>query len=290
MERLFGPIEGVTVGSIYKTREKLRDAGIHKPLQGGISGSASEGAESIVLSGGYPDDEFNDDSILYTGSGKRDGRTEALIEDQKLIGGNKALAKSCDDGLPIRVVQALGVRRKQLPTQGYRYEGIYYIEKYLRITGIDGYKIWQFYLVKQSKAESSVYDSYTQKRVLTSVQRLVRNTLIANMIKKMYEYKCQVCGTRIETPGGYYSEGAHIRPLGTNHNGADSKSNLLCLCPNHHVMLDCGAIYIDENFYVFERERHRKIGRLNVHSSHVIDKRNLVYQREIFVKDESDGS
>lgn len=289
MKRTFGPVEGVAVGSIYKTREELRKAGIHKPLQGGISGSANEGAESIVLSGGYPDDEFNEDSILYTGSGKRDPRTGALIEDQELVGGNKALAKSCDDGLPVRVIQALGVRRKQLPTQGYRYEGIYYIENYSRVTGVDGYKIWQFRLVRQSEAESSVYDNSTQKRVLTSVQRLVRNTLIANTVKQLYQYKCQICGTRIETPGGFYSEGAHIRPLGTNHNGADSKSNLLCLCPNHHVMLDYGAIYIDENFYVFERDGNRKIGQLFVHSLHIIDKQNLVYQRGIFDKSESDN-
>jgi putative restriction endonuclease len=290
LKRVFGPVEGVVIGSIYKTREELRNAGIHRPLQGGISGSASEGAESSVLSGGYPDDEFSEDSILYTGSGKRDPRTGALIEDQELIGGNKALAKSCDDGLPVRVIQALGVRRKQLPTQGYRYEGIYYIENYSRVTGVDGYKIWQFRLVRQSEAESSVYDNSTQRRVLTSVQRLVRNTLIANTIKRLYEYKCQVCGIRIETPGGFYSEGAHIRPLGTNHNGADSKSNLLCLCPNHHVMLDYGAIYIDENFDVFEREGNRKMGQLHVRSSHTIDKQNLVYQREIFDKSESDDN
>lgn len=284
MKRTFGPVEGVAIGSIYKTREELRNAGIHSPLQGGISGSASEGADSIVLSGGYPDDQFNDDAILYTGSGKRDAHTGALVEDQELVGGNRALAKSCDDGLPVRVVQALGVRRKQLPTQGYRYEGIYYIESYSRVTGVDGYKIWQFQLVRQSKAESSVYDSSTQRRVLTSVQRLVRNTAIANTIKKIYDYKCQICGTRIETPGGYYSEGAHIKPLGTNHNGADAKSNLLCLCPNHHVMLDYGAIYIDEDLYVFERDGNRKVGQLYVHSSHMIDRQNLVYQREIFEK------
>jgi putative restriction endonuclease len=284
VNRVFGPVEGVAIGSIYKTRDELRKAGIHKPLQGGISGSASEGAESIVLSGGYPDDEFNGDSILYTGSGKRDPHTGALIEDQELVGGNRALAKSCDDGLPVRVIQALGVRRKQLPSQGYRYEGTFYIENYSRVTGVDGYKIWQFRLVRQSEAESSVYDNSTQRRVLTSVQRLVRNTLIANTIKQMYEYKCQICGTRIETPGGFYSEGAHIRPLGTNHNGADSKSNLLCLCPNHHVMLDYGAIYIDESFCVFERDGNRKIGQLYVHSSHNIDKQNLVYQRAIFDK------
>jgi putative restriction endonuclease len=214
------------------------------PIQQGISGAANEGADSIVLSDGYPDDLFNDDTILYTGSGKRDTRTGKLVEDQKLTNQNKALAKSCDDGLPIRVSRGLGTRRKQLPEHGYCYEGIYYIEKYSRVTGVDGHKIWQFYLVRQSQAESSIYDSSTQRRVSTTVQRLVRNTLIANKIKGLYDYKCQICSLRIATPrGGCYSEGAHIRPLGINHNGADHESNLLCLCPNHHTMLDYGTIY-----------------------------------------------
>ena len=101
----------------------------------------------------------------------------------------------------------------------------------------------------------------------------------------MYEHKCQICDIRIETPGGYYSEGAHIRPLG-KHNGSDSKTNLLCLCPNHHVMLDYGTIYIDENFCVFQREGNIMLGQLTVNSSHVIDRQNLIYQREIFNKDE----
>ncbi|MEJ6719982.1 MAG: hypothetical protein QNK82_15945 [Akkermansiaceae bacterium] len=34
----------------------------------------------------------------------------------------------------------------------------------------------------------------------------------------------------------HYAEAAHIRPLGTPHNGPDSMENLLCL--NHRVALD----------------------------------------------------
>jgi putative restriction endonuclease len=282
MAKSFGPADGVNVGQIFKTREEIREAWLHMPLQQGISGSAGEGADSIVLSGGYPDDEFNDDSILYTGSGKRDPRTGALLQDQELVGVNKALAKSCDDGLPVRVIQALGIRKKQLPTRGYRYEGVYFIENYSRVRGIDGYKIWQFRLIKQSLAESAVYDSSTNRRVTTSVQRLVRNTAMSSALKAKYEYKCQICSLRIETPAGFYSEGAHIRPLGTNHNGADLESNLLCLCPNHHTMLDYGAIYIDDDLHVFERDGDNKIGKLHLLSDHLIDKNNIAYQRSIF--------
>lgn len=51
----------------------------------GIHGRENEGAYSIVLSGGYEDDEDNGDSFTYTGSGGRD------------LSGNKRTAEqSCD--------------------------------------------------------------------------------------------------------------------------------------------------------------------------------------------------
>jgi len=282
MARKFGEISGTSVGSIYRTREDLRAAGIHMPMQGGISGTEADGAESIVLSGGYPDDEFSDDYILYTGSGERDKHTDVLIADQEMTGFNLALAKSCDDGLPIRVCRALEARRKRLPKGGYIYEGIFYIESYSQIIGVDGYRIWQFSLIRQSNSESYVYENTAHKRITTTVQRLVRNTLISNSVKKMYDYKCQICNTQIKTPAGFYSEGAHVRPLGANHNGDDNESNILCLCPNHHVMLDYGTIYIDESFFVYNRYNSEKIGELKVNSRHPINVKNFLYQKNIF--------
>jgi hypothetical protein len=50
-ERIFGEIEGVKVGDELATREALSATGVHRPLQAGISGSQSEGADSIALSG-----------------------------------------------------------------------------------------------------------------------------------------------------------------------------------------------------------------------------------------------
>jgi putative restriction endonuclease len=41
------------VGSRFESRAALSDAALHKPLVAGISGSEREGADSIVLSGGY---------------------------------------------------------------------------------------------------------------------------------------------------------------------------------------------------------------------------------------------
>lgn len=37
----------------------------------------------------------------------------------------------------------------------------------------------------------------------------------------------------------------HIKPLGGEHNGPDVRENILCVCPNHHALLDYGAIKLD---------------------------------------------
>ena len=55
---MFGEIEGVTEGQIFESRRELHDANVHNGLMRGIG---KQGA-SIVLSGGYVDDEDLGDS------------------------------------------------------------------------------------------------------------------------------------------------------------------------------------------------------------------------------------
>jgi hypothetical protein len=45
-ERLFGHIPGYPEGSLFESRAELSDAGLHRPLIAGISGSEREGADS----------------------------------------------------------------------------------------------------------------------------------------------------------------------------------------------------------------------------------------------------
>ena len=78
-------------------------------------------------------------------------------------------------------------------------------------------------------------------RIETHVQRIVRDTNAAKSLKALYDYKCQVCGLRIEpASGSYYIEVHHVRPLGGGHSGLDNHKNMLVLCPNHHAMFDFG--------------------------------------------------
>ena len=78
-------------------------------------------------------------------------------------------------------------------------------------------------------------------RIETHVQRIVRDTNMAKSLKALYDYKCQICGLRIEpASGSFHIEVHHVRPLGGDHKGLDTHSNMLVLCPNHHAMLDFG--------------------------------------------------
>jgi putative restriction endonuclease len=56
-ERLFGAIPGIPLGTAFADRRSLAQAGVHRPLQAGISGAGAEGADSVVVSGGYEDDQ-----------------------------------------------------------------------------------------------------------------------------------------------------------------------------------------------------------------------------------------
>ncbi len=82
------------------------------------------------------------------------------------------------------------------------------------------------------------------------------------------------------TPAGPYAEAAHIRALGKLHNGPDVASNVLCLCPSHHVLFDTGAIYIDTGGAARLVETGDELGKIRVVDNHVVGWAQLAYHRE----------
>jgi hypothetical protein len=54
------------------------------------------------------------------------------------------------------------------------------------------------------------------KRMIAEISRIVRNSGIVQQIKVIHGHRCQVCGKALELlPGIFYSEGHHLKPLGT---------------------------------------------------------------------------
>lgn len=286
MPRIFGHIDKVKIGATFDSRRELHESGVHRPLQAGISGSQNEGADSIVLSGGYIDDEDHGDVIIYTGQGGRDEQTERQVADQELTRGNKALAISFEQDLPIRVVRGAQHQSRFSPTSGYRYDGLYKITNYWKDIGEDGYRIWRYKLEKIDSApikQRDLEQSTVPDRTEVTVSRIDRNPAVSKKVKEIYDNHCQVCGLTIKTPLGFYSEAAHIKPLGRPHNGKDDLSNILCLCPNHHKMLDYHAFSIADDLSLLGIE-----GDLNVDKDHLIDKEYLNYHREHFFENSED--
>ncbi|WP_275428456.1 HNH endonuclease [Streptomyces sp. CS090A] len=94
-----------------------------------------------------------------------------------------------------------------------------------------------------------------------------------------HDNRCQMCDLRIEVPGGSYSEGAHVRALGAPPNGLDTTGNVLCLCPNCHVMLDAGAIVIEDDLTVIRGGQ--PTGTLRTDPRHLIDLECVRHHREL---------
>lgn len=283
-ERLFGHVPGYPEGSLFQNRDELHESRVHVPTQAGISGSQTEGAESIVLSGGYEDDTDYGDVLIYTGHGGRDPSTGQQIHDQPFTRGNRALALSKSNELPVRVIRGSSHQSPYSPPYGYSYDGLYAVEDFWHEVGKSGYRIWRFRLVKIPEkaspehmvAEAKVEYS-TPARRKVSVSRIMRDTVKARKVKALYDNKCQICGTRLDCPAGPYSEAAHIRPLGAPHDGPDTEDNILCLCPNHHVLFDNGAISVASDLSLIGDARE-----LTVHRNHHIGQRHLAYHREHF--------
>ncbi|MEU3613587.1 HNH endonuclease [Streptomyces sp. NPDC006872] len=99
--------------------------------------------------------------------------------------------------------------------------------------------------------------------------------------KELHGRACQICETRLQYRRRPYSEAARIRGLGSPHDGPDELPNLLCLCPNHHVLFDGLEICIDIDGVVRRTHEGNSLGRLRRHVDHEIDETYLRYHRTL---------
>jgi hypothetical protein len=83
----------------------------------------------------------------------------------------------------------------------------------------------------------------TVERRIVEVQAQVRDRRKAAALKKHYDNECLFCGVRLQVAADRcYSESAHVKALGKPHNGPDRASNMIVLCPNHHLQFDRGVL------------------------------------------------
>lgn len=124
------------------------------------------------------------------------------------------------------------------------------------------------YLRQESSAAIDLSEPKKSRRILQIVSRIIRDTAIANELKLDYKHVCQLCGKTTQIFDRFYSEAHHIKPLGADHDGDDTRDNLLCVCPTCHVQLDYRAIPLD-------------VSTLKVHK-HKISLKNIDYHNQLY--------
>lgn len=89
-------------------------------------------------------------------------------------------------------------------------------------------------------------------------------------LKAKYGYKCQLCDVALPYGDGQnYIEVHHLRSLG-KHDGPDTESNMLVLCPNHHALFDLALPrFIDEQTVEVNGERFSLTLRHEIAAEHI---------------------
>ncbi|MFE1319687.1 YDG/SRA domain-containing protein [Kitasatospora phosalacinea] len=299
MAKVFGHIAGHPVSSCFASRADLRAAGLHSPRIAGISGNGREGADSVVISGGYSTDEDFGNVILYTGhGGNKDGRQ---VGDQSITApGNAGLLRSELEGHLVRVIRGAGSESPYSPAAGLRYDGLFRVESH-RSVRVNGFLTFQFRLVsvdtgqvpidaRERGGEEDVTPFHGDEahspvpRQPSQIQRAVRKSAVTQRVKEWYGGQCQMCLQFLSVPGGLsYSEGAHILAIGKPYNGPDVVENVLCLCPNCHVLFDHGARYLTDELGVVDGLTHEQIRELRTVRAHRIDLRYVRAHRRRWV-------
>lgn len=282
---IFWTIEWVDEGAIFENRIALREAGIHLATVAGIDWNGDVWCPSIVLNWGYIDDFDEGNVILYTWHGWNDPSTWKQIKDQSWDAPwNKALLTSEFRWLPVRVTRWYNHKSAYSPKDWYVYWGLYSVVEHFEETWKNGFRICRYKLIKDSNTQSwlktqdeILFSEWSdgKKRIETTTLRILRDTKLARQIKEEYNYTCQICWLRIESHGVGYAEWAHIRPLWKPHNWTDTVDNLLCLCPNHHVMFDKWIFSINDDLSLNWIK-----GKIFLSKNHGINQENLKYQRE----------
>jgi predicted HNH restriction endonuclease len=108
--------------------------------------------------------------------------------------------------------------------------------------------------LKKTLLAGDISESESPERAPTEIYRILRDTDLARKIKLLHKNLCQLCGNALPLfDGTSYAEAHHIKPLGRPHNGPDVAENIIVLCPNHHALLDFGAIKLNiENINIIQ--------------------------------------
>ncbi|KAK4166978.1 E3 ubiquitin-protein ligase UHRF1 [Cladorrhinum sp. PSN259] len=125
--KVFGH-NGLTPGDWWPSRMVAVFHGAHGHNVQGISGTAGQGAWSIVCSGRSHYHKLDRDEgwrLFYSADGadKNTNKTAVVVQSES----TKALLKSLETKVPVRVLRSAGKENRHCPSVGVRYDGLYVV-------------------------------------------------------------------------------------------------------------------------------------------------------------------
>lgn len=152
-KHVVGSIPGVEIGDTFLYRLELCVIGLHGQPQAGIdfltaerSSNGEPIATSIIVSGGYEDDEDTGEVLVYSGHGGQDNK-HRQHQHQRLESGNLAMERSMHYGIEVRVIRGFKYDNA-VSSKVYVYDGLYRIVEYWFDVGKSGFGVFKFKLVR----------------------------------------------------------------------------------------------------------------------------------------------
>ena len=146
---ILGHVPGVPIGKCFYSRCEVAAVGLHNHWLNGISYVADKEAKakfgkpglfavSIMVSGGYEDDQDDGTELTYTGQGGNDllGKRKQ-VGDQAWSRGNAALRNNAAWGLPVRVTRG-NKDEEALYGKVFIYDGLYDVLEAKESVGVSG--------------------------------------------------------------------------------------------------------------------------------------------------------
>eukprot|EP00026_Physarum_polycephalum_P014825 Phypoly_transcript_15384.p1 GENE.Phypoly_transcript_15384~~Phypoly_transcript_15384.p1 ORF type:complete len:285 (+),score=36.05 Phypoly_transcript_15384:34-888(+) len=229
-----GDVPGCYIGQIWEKRQEMCECGMHGQSMAGIDGREDCGCYSIVLSAGYEDDVDNGDEIIYTGCGGQNPVTREQEKDQEFKGKNGSLVVSYENKYPVRVIRGFACPSGFAPESGYRYDGLYEVEKYW-LEKLRGFNMCRFLLRRRPgqiplPAPRENFKPKQKKRAaLSKVPTAIRTdqnylyTPVETSVLRAMDGFCVVCEKLVEGGCGYEHIEQHIKELWDSYDVADQQ-------------------------------------------------------------------
>lgn len=221
-----------------------------------------------------------DRAILDGGKAAKPDLLDLVVQDElhKLLGTSQLYATQQADGLASLYLEAGNVGRFKLPSSA---SAPFPAPTPPHTSPVNPPSTAE--LVEETTSEwidQEESDAEVQRQT-REVQAQIRDRKKAAALRRHYQNTCVFCGARLQVGHNrWYSEAAHVKPLGKPHNGPDRASNMIVLCPNHHLQFDRGILLLKRTpsgFVIRSRIKGDPLNNQVVNLRHTVDEEFVSY-------------